>query len=79
MVSDSDRVKSAELSESAKRECINKEWCKTLVGTRVQSWAHRKLGSVSTKSGVRLLWVKSEELSPWTMRECKHKGGARLW
>ncbi len=36
VVLDSGGVKSAELSPRAKRECINKEWGQTLVGSRVQ-------------------------------------------
>ena len=28
------RIKSAELSPRAKRECMNKEWCMTLVGSK---------------------------------------------
>ena len=54
-------VKSAELSPRAKRECINKEWCQTLVGSRVQSWQR---GIASTKSGARLWWGQERRAEP---------------
>ena len=49
---------SAEQIPRAKRECINKEWCQTFVGSRAQSW---KRGSASTKSGARLWWGQGAE------------------
>ena len=61
MVPDFSRVKSAELSPRAKRECINKEWCQTLVWSRVQSWQR---GIASTKSGARLWWGQERRAEP---------------
>ena len=69
MVPDFSRVKSAELSPRAKRECINKQWCLTLVGSKCKVEPMGKEGLHQQRVVPDFGGVKSAELSPRAMEE----------
>ena len=66
-------VKSAELSPRVKWECINKEWCHTLVGSKCRAEPTGREGLHQQRVVLDSGGVKSAELSPRAMEECINK------
>ncbi len=70
MVSDFGGVMRTELSPRAERECINKEWCQTLVGSKCRAEPTGKVGVHQQRVVPNFGRVKSAELAK---RECINK------